>query len=138
MSEKYFKILLMLLMAIMVGQVVLVSVGLGVSQTAQAAEIPEITGQLNDLGEIGLPGEAADTETATTAVVNFIRMLLGFTALVFLILIIYAGARWMMSGGNTETIDKAKKIISAAIIGLVIIVFSYAITLFIFNVAMKI
>jgi len=138
MRNKYLMILLFVINFFVLGQVVLVSAGLGVSQTARAAEIPEITGQLQYLGEIGLPGEAGDTETTTTAVVNFIRMLLGFTALVFLILIIYAGVRWMMSGGNTETIDKAKKIISAAIIGLVIIVFSYAITLFIFNVAMNI
>jgi hypothetical protein len=96
-----------------------------------------IKGQLEGAGsleDIGLPSE---TENPTEPVIWIIQMVLGVLALVFLVLVIYAGLRWMTSGGNQETIDKAKKIITAALIGLVIIFLSYSITIFVFNVVLK-
>lgn len=107
-------------------------VGEARAQQGTAEEI--INRQLEELVEIGLPGEP---ERPADPVVRLIRMILGFLALVFLILILYAGFKWMTSAGNTETIDKAKKIISAALIGLVIIFLSYAITAFIFAVVLS-
>ena len=93
-----------------------------------------INGQLDELRQVGLPGEP---EHPAEPVVQLIRMALGFLAFVFLILLLYAGFKWMMSGGNAETIDKAKKIITSALIGLAIIFLSYAITAFIFDVVLS-
>lgn len=56
---------------------------------------------------------------------------LGFVGTIFFVLIIYAGLTWMMSAGNEETVTRAKKILTAAIIGLVIVLSAYAITTFI-------
>jgi TRAP-type C4-dicarboxylate transport system permease small subunit len=70
-------------------------------------------------------------------VAGVIKMVLGTLVMVFLVLIIYGGFRWMLSGGNEETITKAKKVISAALIGLVVILFSYVITAFVFNLILK-
>lgn len=93
-----------------------------------------INKQLKDLGQVGLPAEPANP---VDPIVNLVKMSLSVLAVVFLILIIYAGFRWMLSGGNSETIEKAKKIMIAAAVGLLIIFLSYSITLFVFNVVLS-
>lgn len=93
-----------------------------------------INKQLQDLELIGLP---AEPDNPVDPIVNLIKMSFSFLAIIFLIFIIYAGFRWMLSGGNSETIEKAKKTIAAALIGLVIIFLSYAITAFVFNVVLS-
>jgi len=44
---------------------------------------------------------------------------------------VYAGLMWMTAGGNEDRIKKARQILIAAIIGLVIVLSAYAITQFI-------
>ncbi|RJQ24473.1 hypothetical protein C4577_07880 [Candidatus Parcubacteria bacterium] len=44
-----------------------------------------------------------------------------------LIFIIYAGVVWITSGGNKEGVEKAKQTLTYAIIGLLVIVFSFVI-----------
>lgn len=56
---------------------------------------------------------------------------LGFTGTIFFVLVVYAGLMWMTASGNEEQIAKAKKILTAAIIGLIIVLSAYAITQFI-------
>lgn len=92
--------------------------------------------KLDEAREIGLPGSEENINPLDRVVI-LIRVVLGSVAVIFLILILYGGFRWMMSGGNEENITKAKKILSAAAIGLVIIFLSYSITLFIFNVVFE-
>ncbi|MBI3115589.1 MAG: hypothetical protein HYZ09_03835, partial [Candidatus Kerfeldbacteria bacterium] len=38
---------------------------------------------------------------------------------------------WMTAAGNDERIDKAKKVISAAVIGLIIVLLAWAIVIFV-------
>ena len=57
-----------------------------------------------------------------------IGAVLSFIGVAFLILMIYGGITWMTAAGNEEQIGKAKKIITAAIIGIVIVASAYAIT----------
>lgn len=83
--------------------------------------------------EVGLPGTEQIEDRPLDLVVKIIRIALGFLALVFLILILYAGFSWMTSAGNSEQINKAKGIIKAALIGILIIFFAYTITYFVFN-----
>jgi hypothetical protein len=63
-------------------------------------------------------------------IIFIIRVLLGFTAIVLVILNIYAGFTWMTAGGNEEAVTKAKTTIRNSTIGLVIVLSSYSITLF--------
>ena len=67
-------------------------------------------------------------------IIKIINWALGFLALVAIILVIYAGYLWMTAGGNTKQVDKAKKILINALIGLVIIVLSFAIVTYVFKV----
>ena len=66
-------------------------------------------------------------------VARIILIALGFLGLIFVILMIVAGFRWMTAAGNEEEVKKAQGIIRTAIIGLVIVLTSYAITFFIMN-----
>lgn len=68
-----------------------------------------------------------------TVIGRIIYVFLGILGVVLLGLLLYAGFLWMTSAGNPEKIDQAKKIIRNAIIGLIIIVSSWAITAFIMN-----
>jgi len=61
----------------------------------------------------------------------WVRNVLAVVGVVFLILTIYGGIRWMTSAGNEKSIDLAKKVLTASIIGLVIIMTGYSITYFI-------
>ena len=64
-------------------------------------------------------------------VANIIKILLGFLGTIAVVLIIYAGFLWMTAGGKPDNTKKAKDIMSAAVTGLVIILISYGITLFV-------
>lgn len=60
-----------------------------------------------------------------------IGSILSFIAVVFMILIIYAGILWMIARGNEQQVERAKNLIIQAIIGLIIVLSAYAITNFI-------
>lgn len=64
-------------------------------------------------------------------IVNIIRIFLGFLGIVLLILIMYAGFLWMTAGGEEEKISQSKIILKNSLIGLLIILSSYAIVSFI-------
>jgi len=66
-----------------------------------------------------------------TSVGTVISGALALVGTIFLILTVYAGILWMLAQGNEEKVNKAKDIITAAIIGLVITMAAYAITSFV-------
>ena len=90
---------------------------LGVANLAEAVNVYP-----NASGNIGLGN--ADPEDMIVSVINWI---LGILALVAVIMILVGGFLWMTAGGNEEKVDKAKKLLIAAIIGLVIILAAWGI-----------
>jgi|GEM_PF-309358 cytochrome bd-type quinol oxidase subunit 2 len=62
---------------------------------------------------------------------SFIGIFLSFLGVIFLILMIYGGYNWMTAAGDEKKIDKAKDTIRAAIIGIIIIIAAYAISVFV-------
>ncbi|MFH1175590.1 MAG: IPT/TIG domain-containing protein, partial [bacterium] len=66
-------------------------------------------------------------------IVNIIRIVLGFLGIIAVVIIIYAGYLWMTAGGNAEQIETAKMLMRNAVIGLVIILSSFAIVSFILS-----
>lgn len=64
---------------------------------------------------------------------NIIRIVLGFLGIIAVGLIIYAGWLYMTAAGEPEKIEKAKKILIGAVIGLLICLASFAIASFILN-----
>jgi len=62
---------------------------------------------------------------------RIIQVALSFLGAIALILIMYAGFLWMTSNGDEDKISRAKQILKNAVIGLIIILSSWAITTFI-------
>jgi len=82
----------------------------------QGAKYQDGSYELNDLIEVG------------TTVAKFILGIVGSLAL---IMFVYGGVMMLISAGNSEKVGKAKNIIIAAVVGLVIVFFSYAIIVFV-------
>ncbi|MFH1789897.1 MAG: hypothetical protein ABH832_02405 [bacterium] len=59
-----------------------------------------------------------------------IKVILSTLGVIFFVLTIYAGFLWMTAGGNEEQIEKSKKLLKRAVIGLIIILSAYSITWF--------
>ena len=93
----------------------------------------DIRNNLQPVEQIYGPVDDVDGGTFPRAVVRIINVALGFLGVLFLGLIIYGGYMWMTAAGMEDRVSKAKKIISASIIGVVIIMLSYAITYFVFD-----
>ncbi|MEK7570211.1 MAG: hypothetical protein AAB515_02120 [Patescibacteria group bacterium] len=64
-------------------------------------------------------------------VLNIITFVLGLLGLIAVIMILYGGFIWLTAGGNEDKVGSAKKIISAAIVGLIVILLSWAIVNFV-------
>lgn len=60
-----------------------------------------------------------------------INVLLGFASLVAVLIIMYAGFLWMTSQGDPNQIERAKRMLTNAVIGLILIFTSYSIAAFI-------
>lgn len=71
------------------------------------------------------------TKDIREGVMAVIRVLLGFLGIIAIVIILYGGFVWLTSAGNEEKVGQAKKIISAGIIGLIIIFVSYALATFV-------
>ncbi|MDQ5938590.1 MAG: hypothetical protein QG603_199 [Patescibacteria group bacterium] len=66
-------------------------------------------------------------------IVEIINILLYFLGSIVIILILWAGFKWMTSAGNADAIKKSRETILNAVIGLIIIFASYAILNFVFD-----
>ncbi len=73
------------------------------------------------------------TNDIREGVMNVVNVLLGFLGILAIIIILWGGFRWMTSGGNEEKVGEAKKVITAGIIGLVIIFTAYALATFVIS-----
>jgi cbb3-type cytochrome oxidase subunit 3 len=66
-----------------------------------------------------------------TAIGKIVGTGLSFIGVIFFLLMIYGGMLWMLAKGNESEVTKAKELITAAVIGLVIVLSAYAITSFV-------
>ena len=64
---------------------------------------------------------------------NILGSVLGLVAVIFFALMLYGGVLWMTARGDDSQTKKATGTITAAIVGIMIILASYAITSFVFN-----
>ncbi len=100
--------------------------------TQQLAENYNINNTLNQLEKAtGRAGLGASSLGGTTGVAIQAFYLFGLLGSIFLLLMAYAGIMWMTAGGNEERISKAKNIIKGSVLGFLIILLSYSITVFI-------
>jgi hypothetical protein len=64
---------------------------------------------------------------------QIVKGALSLLGVIFMLLVIYGGFLWMTAAGNEEQITKAKNILKASIIGLIIVIGAYAIAFFVVN-----
>ncbi|HYE59847.1 MAG TPA: hypothetical protein VEA18_01530 [Candidatus Kapabacteria bacterium] len=88
----------------------------------------QITDQINAGANAAEFSEAKDPRVFATEV---IRVLLSIIGMFFLVLILMAGYWYVTAAGDEAKVDKAKDTIQAAIIGLIIVMMAYSITLFV-------
>ncbi len=74
---------------------------------------------------------AANEEDPRDMAVIIIKYLITFLGLIAVGVILYGGFIWMTAAGNDDRLAKAKKIIVAGVIGLIIILAAFAIVNFI-------
>lgn len=95
-------------------------------------------------GTLGNPftrgaGYLSDTATSAgvqngdlpTIIGRIINIILGLLGVIFLVLALYAGFKWMTAGGEEGPIEEAKGTIKNAVIGIVIVMASYALSSFV-------
>lgn len=64
---------------------------------------------------------------------RIIAPLLGIVGSLFFVLIVIAGIMWLTAAGNEEKVGKAKKILSTAFVGLLLVIMAYTITRFVLS-----
>ena len=82
------------------------------------------------IGEVGEELELGDRDIRAT-VASIINVAMGLLGIVAVVIILYGGFTWMTAGGNEENVSKAQKIIVSGIIGLALILASWAIARFV-------
>jgi len=60
-----------------------------------------------------------------------VQAVLQLVGVIFLVLIIYGGFRWMTASGQEKQLREAEKIITHSIVGLMIVIAAYAISTFV-------
>ena len=85
---------------------------------------------INDAANIGL-GNSDLKDTIN----NIIKVILSFLGILAVIVILWGGFIWMTAMGDEAKVDKAKTLIIAGIVGIVIILSAYAIAAFVINAA---
>lgn len=109
--------------AVTMGLVLAPSLGLAASSTDTFGLNPlnsELSGTLGN----------SDLRTTIARLINVALSLLGVIAVV---IILAGGFKWMTAGGNDDKVAEARKMIFSGIIGLAIILSSWAIALFVLN-----
>lgn len=83
---------------------------------------------VNDLQNANL-----GTRDLRETIVGIINIVLGFLGILATLIILIGGFKWMTSQGSSDKVDEAKKMIGAGIVGLLIVLASYAIARYVLN-----
>lgn len=102
--------------SLILGTIPLIAKAAGWADKSGLTEIARETGLQTGQGDIRI------------IIAHILNIVLGFLGIILIALIIVSGFQWMTSGGNAEAIKKARERIINAIIGLVIIFCSLAIS----------
>ena len=78
----------------------------------------------------GLNTGCTGTECVVTIIANVINIALGFLGVVLLLIVMYAGFKWM-TADKEDDVKNAKSMIKNAVAGLVVIAVSYAFAAFV-------
>lgn len=131
MLKKYFILTFLLLFSVVCGNQFLM-VSLARAQAGPATQ--EIANQLN--AAAGSQGAGVGNYTDPRLIISLIvQVILTLVGTIFFVLTVYAGYLWMTAGGNEEQVEKAKTTVRNSVLGLVIVIAAYGITIAATNLA---
>jgi hypothetical protein len=129
LKKKILSIPLLLIILVVFGHILIIN-SLFISP-AQATEFKDNLSKTANKAGYDISGSGKEVQFFATTVGKAIALFLTLLGALFLILMIYAGFRWMMAQGNEQEVISAKKIIKNASIGLIIVIAAFAITAYI-------
>ena len=88
-------------------------------------------GGLNTIGQDAFGQSGAPQKNLQAIIATIIKIFLGLLGIIFVVLLIIAGFKYMTAGGDEEKVKEAVAQIRNAVIGLLIVISAYAITYFI-------
>ena len=84
---------------------------------------------LDTIGKTAYEESGAPADVRVIAA-NLIAAVLGLLGMIFVIIVVIGGFKWMFAGGNAESMTIARKYITNGAIGLLITLSAFAITIF--------
>ena len=85
---------------------------------------------VDQLDNLDLP-QPTEENALPTIVVNLINLVLGFLALIAIVIVLIGGFEWMTAGGNDDKVKTAQNRLKYGLIGLVIIFVAYGLVTFV-------
>lgn len=107
---------------------IVAQVGLAITVVDTTTGVQKATDGLETTATKGY-GKLPTETNLSTIIGKIVGAALAFLGIFFFVLIIIGGYMWMFSMGNEQTATKAKDILIAATIGLIIVLAAYAITI---------
>ena len=97
--------------------------------TLSASDLLNVDSDGNTIGDVAGLGN----NDLRTTIAQIIRAALAFLGVVAVVIIIWGGFKWMISGGADEKVTAARKLIVMGIVGLAIVLSAYAIAQFVIS-----
>lgn len=98
--------------------------------TGRAMALSSVQEGANAARATGMPADLIGENGIFTRISNTVLLVVG---LVSVIMLLYGGLRYVLSGGDSKKVTDAKNTVLYAIIGLIISILSYAIVNFVLN-----
>lgn len=83
------------------------------------------------LGEVQAATDDTVPVDLTSAIGDLINVILSVLGIAFVGIVVYAGFLYLTAGGEEKNVEKAKKLLSQAVIGIVIVLLAYSISAFV-------
>lgn len=100
---------------------------LGGGDKSGSTSFTDFKGGLTTPSTAGYDPSLTQTTSAREFILRIVNFSLGFLGLIAIVIIIYGGFRYVLAGGESEGVEKGKKSILYAVIGIIIIAGSFAI-----------
>jgi hypothetical protein len=82
----------------------------------------------------GYNANESTSDSLELKIATIIQAALGLLGVLFIVLTIYAGITWMTAAGNEESIKKAATTLKHNVVGLIIVLLAYVISIFIIRI----
>lgn len=104
----------------------------------EAQTPPDLRSQIGRNIESGSTAAGLGKEDPRTIIAGVIKVLLSIVGITFTALIIYSGYSLLTAAGDEGKVEKAKKTVTAAVIGLALTLGAYSLTTFIGKAALEV